>query len=832
MGADMDKGTPRITAVLGPTNTGKTHFAMERMLAHRSGVFGFPLRLLARENYDKAVALKGAQHVALITGEEKIVPAGARYFLCTVEAMPEEHEAEFLAVDEVQLAADPERGHVFTDRLLHARGTQETMFIGAATILPALKKLVPDAAIVTQPRFSKLTYAGPKKLTRLPPRSAVVGFSVTDVYALAEAVRRRRGGTAVVLGALSPRTRNAQVGLYQSGDVDYLVATDAIGMGLNMDVRHVAFAKTAKYDGRMTRTLRPAEIGQIAGRAGRHTRDGTFGTTAGEAPLEPDVIAAVESHSFKPIDSVFWRSREMDFASPEALLASLAEKPRALHLRAARAADDFIALAALANDPKVKERAASPELVRLLWDVCQIPDFRKVTADAHARILARVFADLSGEGCLSRDWVARQVERVDHTGGDIGTLMGRIADIRTWTYIAHHSDWLEDALHWQERTRDIEDRLSDALHERLTERFVDKRTAALVKGLRDKTDLVGAVRNNGEVLVEGVPVGHLLGLRFVEAESAEAEDARAIRNAVNRALAGGMAAQVTKLEADDDGTLALNDAGQITWRGAPVARLLKGRHILMPEVDVIAADFLDASLRARAAARVESWLARHIARRFGRIMPDSGQDLSPPARGLHYQLGEGLGSAPRGQLAQQVDALTKADRKALAGMGVRLGRLAVFVPALLSARSLRLRAILWAVWEGRPPAELPFAEIGAGPVWLDPLGEDWRGLAEACGYVWCGGGFAKPDKLEALGDMAFKLAQQGAFAPTPKLRGVMGVDDERLIRAMRALGFAWKRDEAGGRFSRKRGKARSAAPRRASPAAESPFAVLKEMTRK
>ena len=471
----------RVVAVLGPTNTGKTHLAIERMLGHATGMIGFPLRLLARENYDRIVRLRGRGAVALVTGEEKIILANPRYFVCTAESMPLDRPVDFLAIDEIQLAADPERGHVFTARLLHARGLSETMLLGSDTMRALVRRLVPEAEFVERPRFSTLSYVGERKVTRLPPRCAVVAFSVADVFEIAELVRRQRGGTAVVLGALSPRARNAQVGMYQAGEVDYLVATDAIGMGLNMDVDHVAFARLAKFDGKAPRRLSAAEIGQIAGRAGRHMSDGTFGTTADLGPMEPEIVEAVENHRFDPVNGAFWRNSRLDLRSLDRLVASLEQRPPSGLLIRAREADDERALAALRRMPDLAQRARTPDGVRRLWEVCQVPDFRKTMSDQHTRLLAQIYRHLSsGPGRLPEDWVAGHLARMDRGDGDIDTLVARIAHVRTWTYITHRGDWIRDPAHWQDRARTIEDKLSDALHDRLTQRFVDRRAALLV----------------------------------------------------------------------------------------------------------------------------------------------------------------------------------------------------------------------------------------------------------------------------------------------------------------------------------------------------------------
>src|SRR5690242_6893969 len=532
----MLRSGPRLVAVLGPTNTGKTHLAIERMLDHQSGMIGFPLRLLAREVYDRVVKLRGARAVALITGEEKILPPNPSYFVCTVESMPLDRPVEFLAIDEIQLCADRERGHVFTARLLHARGLSETMFLGADTIKPLMRRLVPRIEYISRPRLSTLTHTGHKKVTRLPPRSAVVAFAVADVFSLAELVRRQRGGTAVVLGALSPRARNAQVGMFQAGEVDYLVATDAIGMGLNMDLDHVAFARLAKFDGRGPRRLTAAEIGQIAGRAGRHMNDGTFGTTADERPLDEALVAAVEGHKFEPLTRIAWRNTRLQFRSVGALLRSLDERPSASGLVQTRDADDHRALQLLSRHAEVTSLATHPGAVRLLWEVCQIPDFRKVMSDSHARFLAHCFVHLAGpEGRLPSAWVGNQMAQLDRLDGDIDTLMMRIAHIRTWTYITHRSEWIDNAADWQERARGIEDRLSDALHDRITQRFVDRRSAYLVRQLAAEGDLLASVDKDGMVLVEGAAVGRLDGFRFVP-DASEGNAKRTLITAANRVL--------------------------------------------------------------------------------------------------------------------------------------------------------------------------------------------------------------------------------------------------------------------------------------------------------
>ncbi|MFA7431639.1 MAG: helicase-related protein, partial [Rhodospirillaceae bacterium] len=688
---------PRVTAVLGPTNTGKTTLAIDRMLGHASGMIGFPLRLLARENYDRIVRLKGAASVALITGEERIVPREARYIVCTVESMPLDRRVSFLAVDEVQLAADPDRGHVFTHRILHARGQVETMFLGSETIRPLLRRLVPEAEFISRPRFSTLAYGGPRKLTRLPRRTAVVAFSAADVYSIAELIRRTRGGTAVVLGALSPRTRNAQVGMFQAGEVEHLVATDAIGMGLNMDIDHVAFAALRKFDGSAPRALDASEVAQIAGRAGRHLNDGTFGTTSDVGPMDPQLIERVENHQFAALRGLFWRNPELRFSSIDALLGSLGMPATIPGLVRTRPADDQLVLEALAREDDIRRTATAPDRVRLLWEVCQVPDFRKVMPETHARLLGQVYRYLTAPGRrLPTDWVASHLAALDRVDGDIHALSDRIASIRVWTYMSHRADWLQDSLHWQERARAVEDRLSDALHERLTQRFVDVRTSILAKRLRQGEPLLAAVSKTDAVTVEGHHLGHLEGLTFVPEKSdglaANRAADRAVANAAAKALRGEIQRRVQALADAPDDAFALSDLGRVQWMGADVARLAPGPDALRPLVEVPLDDLLDGDQREAVRRRAAAWVRDYVARVLGPLV-DLPPSLSGAARGVLYQVAEALGTLPLTGVRSQVEALGAADRKALARLGLRFGTESVFVPGLLKAEAVRLRVL-------------------------------------------------------------------------------------------------------------------------------------------
>ncbi len=793
------KEPARVTALLGPTNTGKTYAALQRMIAHDSGMIGFPLRLLARENYERIVAAKGASAVALVTGEEKLVPPRARYFVCTTESMPLDRPVAFVAVDEVQMAADPERGHIVTNRLLHARGKQETMFLGAETIRPLLKQLAPEAVVEDRPRFSRLDYSGYRKVTRLPPRSAVVAFSASEVYRLAELVRRQRGGTAVVLGALSPRARNAQVGMYQAGEVDYLVATDAIGMGLNMDVRHVAFSALDKFDGRRMRGLTPAEVGQIAGRAGRHVADGTFGVTAEQRPMEDRLVARVEEHRFKPLQTVFWRNDDLDFSSVDSLLASLGHPPPLPFMVPGRDGEDQQALSVLAHDPTVLAAATGSESVALLWEVCQIPDFRKTLTDAHAHLLGRVYRYLvEGDGRLPEDWVTRQVGRLERTDGDIDTLMARIASVRTWTYIAHRATWLDDSAGWQERTRRLEDMLSDALHERLTQRFVDRRTTVLARRLREGGDLMGAVARDGSVFLEGETVGRLDGFRYTAAQAGRG--ARPLALATQRVLRQETARRVEALVGAPDGSFALDAAGRVLWNDEPVARLTVGTTALLPDLRIFPSDLLETVPRRRVEERVREWVSNAVARDLAPLVALAAADSLPArVRGIAYRLAEALGTLRRDAISDLSGALSRADRQALARLGVRIGRVSLFMPAMHKARPAGLLDLLWRIHRNVEGVPLP-ATRQALP--LDPAVPPAR--YAAAGYLVAGPLALRPMALERLADAAAGLAQQGPFVPTLHLARLVGCRLDDLPAVLADIGYEISDTATGMQLTRSR----------------------------
>ncbi len=797
-----------VTAVLGPTNTGKTHLAIERMLAHSSGIIGLPLRLLAREVYNKAVERVGADAVALITGEEKIKPANPRFWVATIEAMPRDLDVSFVAIDEIQLGADLERGHVFTDRMLNRRGRDETLVLGAATMRPMVEKLLPGANILSRPRLSQLTFAGEKKLTRQPPRTAIVAFSAEEVYAIAELIRRQRGGAAVVLGALSPRTRNAQVALYQSGDVDYLVATDAIGMGLNLDVDHVAFASDRKFDGYQFRQLNPAELAQIAGRAGRAMRDGTFGTTGRCAPFEPDLVRALESHSFENVKILQWRNTDLDFSSTGALAASLAAAPTLQGLTRAPTAEDILVLEHASRDDGVRSLATTRDAIERLWEVCQIPDYRKLSPAAHSELAVALYGFLTRRGRIPDDWFAEQVAQADRNDGDIDTLSQRIAYIRTWTFAANRPDWLTDPDHWQGVTRAVEDKLSDALHERLTERFVDRRTSVLMRRLRENTMLETEITKTGEVVVEGHAIGRLDGFRFAPEATTGGTDAKALGAAAQKALAGEIEARATRLSQAPDSQLVLAAGGTIRWIGEAVAKLTAGDNILRPRVRVLSDEHLTGAALEHVQTRLDLWTRTHVERLLAPLFVlGAADDVTGLARGIAFQVVEALGVLERSKVAEDVKSLDQAARAILRKHGVRFGAFHIYVPALLKPGPRALAAELWALKHGGPDVKgldevQRLAASGRTSFAADK--ETPKALYRASGYRVCGERAVRVDILERLADLirpalAWREGGTGekpagafdgrSFTVTQAMTSLTGSSGEDFASVLRALGY-------------------------------------------
>ncbi len=815
MTLELRKQGTNVTAVLGPTNTGKTHLAIERMVAHSSGIIGLPLRLLAREVYNKIVDRVGVKAVALITGEEKIKPPNARYWVSTVEAMPRDLDVSFLAVDEVQIASDLERGHVFTDRILNRRGRDETLLLGAATMRPIIERLLPGVSVVTRPRLSQLEFSGDRKITRQPRRTAIVAFSADEVYAIAELIRRQHGGAAVVLGSLSPRTRNAQVEMFQNGDVDYLVATDAIGMGLNLDVDHVAFASDRKYDGYQFRRLTPSEFAQIAGRAGRATRNGTFGTTGRCAPFDNDLVNALQNHAFDSVKMLQWRNSRLDFSSLGALQVSLSLTPQHEALTRAPLAEDVRVLDHAARDPDVRDMAMTPAAVERLWDACLVPDYRRLAPAAHAELVTTLFGFLMRKGRIPDDWFATQVDQTRRTDGDIDTLSARIAQIRTWTFAANRPDWLADPEHWQGISREVENKLSDALHEKLTERFVDRRTSVLMRRLRENTMLNTEIGKTGEVIVEGHAIGRLDGFMFTPEAADAGSDAKALQAAAQQALAGEIGARAERLSNAPDDQFVLASDGVVRWVGDAVARLASSDNILQPRLRILGDEHLTGAPRDSVQARLDLWLKTYTEKLLGPLFEISkAEDITGIARGIAFQLVEALGVLERQKIAAEMKDLDQPSRATLRKYGVRFGAYHIYLPGLLKPAARSLASLLWVQkQENVDLGALSSAQHLAGSGRTSfPIDKNLdRDAYRVLGYRSCGERAVRVDILERLADLirpalSWREGAQGTkpagafdgrgFVVTQAMTSLTGSAGEDFASVLRALGYRMDRRPA------------------------------------
>ena len=810
---NLSNKNSNVKAILGPTNTGKTYYAMDRMLAHSSGVIGFPLRLLARENYDKAVSQVGISQVALVTGEEKIIPPYAKYFCCTVESMPLNREFSFVCVDEIQLAADPDRGYIFTDRILHSRGLKETVLLGAETIRPLLQKILPDIIIETRPRLSTLSYIGVKKLTRLKPRSTIVAFSVPEVYKIAELIRTKKGGAAIVMGALSPRTRNSQVDLYQNGQVDYLIATDAIGMGLNMDIDHVAFASDSKFDGNIPRYLTPPEIAQIAGRAGRSTRNGTFGVIDESLKFDEETIEQVESHSFFPLKNLWWRNTDLNFSSVNKLVKSLDKAPPFNFMRKKVGALDAICLTHLSQIDTIKTKIENEENLSLLWNICQIPDFSNTLSGMHFNLLEKTFELLLSKGKLDNEWIKSQITRLDRYDGEIDTLLNRIANVRTWTFITNRSNWLDETEYWQDQAKTIEDKLSDELHERLTQRFVDKKIVVLNKTLKEFNNLEAIVRIDGKVFVEGEEVGTLKGFDFIPTLS-DGENAAPILSAARKTLPKEISRRVKELLMSDNAAFKFDNDGNILWQSNIVASLVNGENIYSPKININSSELLSdeqiKQIQLRIIEAVEgnikSILSEAINLKdpsFQKIEKKHFNDnqneeksaeeeklpiinLSGKALGIAYEVYEGLGSAKTSSLSMSINTLSDDEKTQLAKLGLRLGIETIYLPNLLKPSAIKLRALLWSVFyqnfpdHGTPPD-------GRVSVIMQP--EANHDFLRAIGFVPLGDLALRADIAERLSALIRLEARSGRFRITDAMLSIAGSTKIQMEKILYELNY-------------------------------------------
>ena len=697
----MSLAEKKIIAVLGPTNTGKTHFAIERMLQFGSGIIGFPLRLLAREVYEKCIQKVGIEKVALITGEEKIIPPYADYFLCTVESMPLDINAEFVAIDEIQMCADPERGHIFTDRLLNMRGDKLTMFLGSNIMQNIIQKFVPEIEFIFKDRFSKLSYSGHKKISRLPGRTAIIAFSVDEVYALAEFVRRQRGGAAIVMGSLSPKTRNAQVELYQSGDVDFLVATDAIGMGINMDIDHISFNNLNKFDGRRNRHLRLTEIGQIAGRAGRYMNDGTFGITGKCDELSPEQIDKLENHKFDSVINIYWRNSNLDFSNIENLLNSLDQKPYDHSLlRNKDLLDENVLKTLIIKNNQIKTDYKNNNL-STLWECCQIPDFTKSSYNEHIDIVKKVFEFLvSDKGKIPNEWMRAQLSGLDNESGNIDTIANRISHVRTWAYVSYKKNWVENSDYWISKTKDIEDKLSAKLHEELSKSFIDRRISILSKHLKQDAKLETKISEKDEVIIDKQFIGTIKGLKLNLDFSSTAlqTDIKSIKKAARQGVVEELKKRINNIiqENIENAALELKEDFKIFWKENPIATIIPGKDYLNPKIKLLIDDSLDIDEQIELKNYLEKWIDKQKNLHLNDLIKTSKVNLENGyARALCFRLFENHGVLKRLDAEDLLKNLDKDQRANIKKIGIKIGRYHVYQPLMIKPKAVNLKIIFW-----------------------------------------------------------------------------------------------------------------------------------------
>ena len=687
----------KITAVLGPTNTGKTHLAIETMLSFETGMIGFPLRLLAREVYDKVIKKISLDKVALITGEEKIIPSNAKYFLCTVESMPIDKNLEFIGVDEIQMCSDHERGHIFTDRLLNMRGNKLTMLMGSNTIKNIISKLDGDIEFINRERLSKLTYAGHKKISRINRKTAIIAFSAEEVYAIAELIRRQKGGAAIVMGSLSPKTRNAQVELYQSGDVDFLVATDAIGMGINMDLNYVYFSNIKKFDGKKLRRLNLAEIGQIAGRAGRYLNDGGFGITGDCKEISPDEVELLENHKFEEVRTLFWRNSNLNFNNPLSLIKSLEEKPYVEWLRKIHECEDEKALKYFLKDQKILNTEFNKKNLMLLWECCQIPDFVKKTYGNHLEVIANVFKFLtSKKRLISEDYMRLQLMKLDKLEGNVDSLSNRIANVRTWSYVSNKNNWVENQTYWIEKTKHLEDRLSDRLHEELTKTFIDKRASILARGLKQDMEFKTEILQNNDIKIDDQFIGKIKGLKLELdlKKGALDTDIKSLKKAARQTIGPELEKRIQSII--DTGLISLNEDFKIYWNDFPIAKLTTGNDYLNPNFDLIVDDIIEQDTKQKLNEYVSKWINSKINNVLKSLVDLKNiKQNNSSIKALAYQLYENNGVLKRDQVYEYLKNLEQNDRKILRELGVKFGRYHVFLHQLIKPEAVSLRTLLW-----------------------------------------------------------------------------------------------------------------------------------------
>ena len=784
----METNKNRITAVLGPTNTGKTHLAVETMLEYNSGIIGFPLRLLAREIFDKCVSKVGSDKVALITGEEKIIPKNPKYYICTVESMPQNIFVDFVAVDEVQMCIDHERGHIFTERLLSARGDKLTMFLGSHSMKNIISSLIDNVEFVNRERFSKLTYSGYKKISRLNPKTALIAFSIDEVYAIAELVRRQKGGAAIIMGSLSPKTRNSQVDLYQSGDANFLVATDAIGMGINMDINNVSFSSLKKFDGKKTRRLKLSEISQIAGRAGRHVNDGNFGTTGQCENLSADEIEKLENHSLNNINTIFWRNSELDFNNLQSLIYSLEKKPNNELLKRIFECEDEKVLKFLVKDQEIVKKVASKDFLKIFWECCQIPDFSKKSYGKHVEIVKKVFDFLSSKSKkVSNEYMKLQLKDIDRYDGNIDTLSNRISSVRTWSYVANKKNWTDNSDFWIERAKNIEDKLSDKLHEELTKSFIDKRISVLSRSLKQDIILGTEIKNGDEVVIDNQYIGKLKGLRLdLDLKSGSLKtDIKSLKKAARQAIVPELMRRVNKIVKEN--SIDLKNDHKIYWNDNPIGRITPGKNYLTPNIELIADEALDLESKNKIKSNLEEKLYLLITTELSDLVKLSKLNFKNNyVRALCYQLFENNGVVKRDSIKQIIKNISKENRPDLRKAGIKIGRYHIFLPKMLKPGAVNLRIILWKLYF---PKDQKYSIPKSGLNFLNKENKENKKFLLICGFENFSNFYVRVDILERLFLKILDTTKDGIFKIDSDMINLIGCSKDNFYKLLELMNY-------------------------------------------
>ena len=782
----------KITAVLGPTNTGKTHLAIETMLSFDTGMIGFPLRLLAREVYDKVVNKIGLEKVALITGEEKIIPSNAKYFLCTVESMPIDKYLDFVGVDEIQMCSDHERGHIFTDRLLNMRGNKLTMLMGSNIIKNIISKLDDDIEFINRNRLSKLSYVGHKKISRINRKTAIIAFSTEEVYAIAELIRRQKGGAAIVMGSLSPKTRNSQVELYQSGDVDFLVATDAIGMGINMDLDHIYFSNLKKFDGKKLRKLNLSEIGQIAGRAGRYLNDGSFGITGDCKEINAEEVDLLENHKFEEIQYLFWRNSHLNFNNPHALIKSLDEKPNKSWLRKIHECEDEKALKFFLQNRKMMNTELNQEKLSLLWECCQIPDFVKKTYGNHYDVIENVFKYLNSEkGKITDDFMRLQLIKLDKLDGNVDSLSNRIANVRTWSYVSNKNNWIENQNYWIEKTKLLEDKLSDRLHEELTKTFIDKRASILARGLKQDMKFDTKILDNNEVIIDGQFIGKINGLKLELdlKKGALQTDIKALKKAARQTVGPELEKRIQTII--DTGLIELHDDFRIYWNKFSIGKLISGKDYLNPNFELIVDDILEQNQKQKLINFLEKWLKNKIDTVLKSLIDLKDlKDKNSSIKALAYQLYENNGVLKRDQVSEYLRNLGQNERKILRDLGVKFGRYHIFLFKLIKPEAVSLRTLLWKNYHQKyfnlkPPT--------FGLNFIDDKNFKNENFMLLCGFEKFNNSFVRIDILERLFVQIINSSDENSknkeIKMIPEMLNLLGCSKENFKKLIKNMNY-------------------------------------------